>query len=302
MHTIWEKILKRLKAPGNTLRNSKAIYHRGVSHLKNQNRRYTGLKKGNLLQVFWWDDYPNFGDDLNRVLAIEFGFTPIKVAAKYADVVIIGSVLDMVPDNFKGTILGAGFRSGGPKRVMKDARILAVRGHLTADRLSISSALPVLGDPGLLVSKFAQRKSPRFEIGLVPHFTDLKSPNFKALERRFGKNCKIIDPRQSGSAVVHQISECKSIFSSSLHGLVTADALGIPSRWIHLSEKEIPAFKFHDYYSAFDETRTPIQIDGNESVHALISTAIPPPIRVEAVRLMLQRSVNDFVTSFKSSR
>lgn len=302
MPNFYQKIFNRLKAPGSTLRKWKDIRHRGVSHVKNDYRRYIGQKRGDLIRMFWWEDYPNFGDDLNRILAKYFGYTPLKVLPNEADLVMLGSILDLVPENYTGTILGSGFRSGGPKKLMADAKILALRGYLTAERLSISDEFPVLGDPGLLVSRFAQRQSPRYEIGLVPHFTDLNSPSFKLLERRFGKKCRIINPRQTGNKVVRQISECSSIFSSSLHGLITADALGIPSRWIHFSEREIPSFKFHDYYSAFDETRTPIQIDGNESIQALIGTAIPPPLRVEEVKMQLDKCVDGFMASFRSSR
>jgi hypothetical protein len=288
MHNIYEKILKRFKGP--------------MRYLINQNRRNEGLKKGNLIKVFWWEDYPNFGDELNRVIAHDFGCTPVRVEPKDADVVMIGSVLDLVPDSFKGAIIGSGFRSGGPKRTMSDAKIISVRGHLTAERLSVPIDLRVLGDPGLLVSRFAKRGIPAYEVGLVPHLSDRSSATFRKLKKRLGDKCLVIDPRQPAITVVNQIAQCGFIFSSSLHGLVTADALGIPSRWIHMSEKSIPAFKFHDYYSAFDETRTPIQIDGNESMQSLIGTAMPPPLRVEEVKTQLDKCVDGFMASFRGSR
>ena len=51
---------------------------------------------------------------------------------------------------------------------------------------------------------------------------------------------------------IQQVSQCEMILSSSLHGLITADALKIPNRWIKLSDKiRGNDYKFADYYSAF---------------------------------------------------
>jgi pyruvyltransferase len=37
-----------------------------------------------------------------------------------------------------------------------------------------------------------------------------------------------------------------------LHGLVFADSLGVPNKWIYLTDKLAGgSFKFHDYYSVF---------------------------------------------------
>lgn len=47
---------------------------------------------------------------------------------------------------------------------------------------------------------------------------------------------------------------CKCILSSSLHGLIFADALGIPNRRIVLSDEIIGGdLKFDDYYSVYYE-------------------------------------------------
>ncbi|MGB5135676.1 MAG: polysaccharide pyruvyl transferase family protein [Prochlorococcaceae cyanobacterium] len=286
MTTLGDKVLKRLMAPRR--------------YIRNEMRRIQGERKKNIINVFWWEEYPNFGDDLNRLLLEKNGFTPVRQSPSGADLVFIGSILDMVPDDYRGIIMGSGFRTDGHRRALSNAKILAVRGHLTADRLSLSSSERVVGDPGLLVSTFAQRQKPLYEIGLLPHLSDRTAPSFNKLGKNLSNRCCIIDPRQKAESVIGQISKCALLFSSSLHGLIIADSLGIPSRWIHLSEDAVPAFKFHDYYSAFEETRLPVQIDGNESFQSLLEIALKPPLRILEVTSSLLSTVEAFLSAHAS--
>lgn len=48
--------------------------------------------------------------------------------------------------------------------------------------------------------------------------------------------------------MIEKISECDVILSSSLHGLVVADALNIPNEWLNFRDlHSSSAFKFYDY-------------------------------------------------------
>lgn len=50
------------------------------------------------------------------------------------------------------------------------------------------------------------------------------------------------------------INQCEFIFSTSLHGLVIADAFGIPNVRLNISSSlKGGDFKFLDYYSVYDE-------------------------------------------------
>ena len=49
--------------------------------------------------------------------------------------------------------------------------------------------------------------------------------------------------------VIDQITACDYIASSSLHGIILADAYGIPNVWIQLSNRiRGNGFKYRDYY------------------------------------------------------
>ncbi|RGY81624.1 hypothetical protein DXA18_05515 [Dorea sp. AM58-8] len=56
------------------------------------------------------------------------------------------------------------------------------------------------------------------------------------------------DPLQ----VVKEIAECRYIISSSLHGLIVADSLGIPNMYLVFGDRLLgDGYKFEDYYSAY---------------------------------------------------
>ena len=51
---------------------------------------------------------------------------------------------------------------------------------------------------------------------------------------------------------LNQVASCDFIFSSSLHGLIAADSLGIPNKWVKFSDLVLGnGYKFKDYYSVF---------------------------------------------------
>jgi pyruvyltransferase len=66
------------------------------------------------------------------------------------------------------------------------------------------------------------------------------------------KGWRLILPERPVQQVIAEISECELIVSSSLHGLITADSLGIECVWLRTSKPLYGAseFKFHDYESA----------------------------------------------------
>ena len=63
-----------------------------------------------------------------------------------------------------------------------------------------------------------------------------------------------MDPKADWKTVVDFICSCKCIISSSLHGLICADAYSIPNVW--LDEHKLPEghFKFMDYFSSQNRT------------------------------------------------
>lgn len=57
----------------------------------------------------------------------------------------------------------------------------------------------------------------------------------------------VVHPTEPWNEVIEKILDSAFVISSSLHGLIIAEAYGIPARYVRLSEKE-PLFKYQDYY------------------------------------------------------
>lgn len=134
-------------------------------------------------------------------------------------------------------------------------KVCALRGALTQEKLSGLTGekydVP-LADAGLLSNLFADENPEKeFEVGIIPHFSQKNEPRFQALKDSFSSAC-IIDIQQEPGVVINQIARCRYILSSSLHGLIFADGLGIPNLHI-LGELTLKGgnFKFEDYYSSF---------------------------------------------------
>lgn len=210
------------------------------------------------IKLFWWRyRHPykhNFGDEISaeiikKLWNLDCEWTPINEC----DLVATGSILGMViRGNTKGRVIrvwGSGFIEPG-KVVDNDSfHIYALRGPLTKKRIRKSQTI-ALGDPGLLANKVYERASEvSHEVGVVVHYADSDA---KILDNiRNNPRFFIIDPLQTPEKVAQDISSCRLVFSSSLHGLVFADSFNIPNYWLPFSDRVTGGdYKFRDYYES----------------------------------------------------
>ncbi len=228
----------------------------------------------NKIKVYWFIETDNFGDLLNPVLLKYYRLNPIHTERNNAEALVIGSILEKQPEDYSGYIVGAGLKWAISKKFPK-AKILAVRGKLTRDFLGASKDV-VLGDPGLLVPYlFPKREGKKYVLGLIPHYKDKQDQRFRKISLRYPHNVLIIDVQRKPKEVVVDIDQCEYILSSSLHGLVVADSLGIPNAWLVLSENaKRDGFKFKDYASAINREIQSETITGFETLNDLITKTI----------------------------
>lgn len=202
-----------------------------------------------MIATYYWRGRPNFGDLLTPLLLKRFtGFESYWTEPKDAELVMVGSLLEHLPPDWSGIIAGSGKLHESTKLSFPNATILSLRGPLTAEGLKGKF---VFGDPALLADELIPLyEDKKYHLGLVPHWTD------KTLEtdKRFRNyDPLIIRVNDDPIKVIRQISQCRKIVSSSLHGIILADAFGIPRR-IELAPKMISHpkteggdFKWRDY-------------------------------------------------------
>lgn len=198
------------------------------------------------MRAYWWAVKPNFGDLLTPFLLEGLlGVEAEWAAPSETPLVVVGSVLDVLPESWTGIIAGAG-KLHERTAVPPFARVLGLRGALTARSYRGDFAL---GDPGLLVDEMIAPQEKIHNLGLIPHWTDRGT---QALEKRFAHlDPHFIDPMRDPLYVATEVAKCKKIVSSSLHGIILADAFGIPRRAEMFpminSHHEGGVFKFEDY-------------------------------------------------------
>ena len=192
----------------------------------------------------------NFGDVLGPVLVRELGGVDVEWSPiETAEAVTVGSVMNRIPDRWAGTILGTGTIAAGGRHDLSNARVLAVRGQLTAEAENLRVPL---GDPGILVTDLWPDivADPRVPIAIAPHYVD------RDMAKRHPKAVNI-DVLAGHRAVLQAIAGAALLITSSLHAMIAADALGV-RHVVELHPKVIGgAWKFRDYCSAFGEEFTP---------------------------------------------
>ena len=188
----------------------------------------------------------NFGDELSAFIVSNVLKTTVDLAPKNekGKLLGIGSILHQAQD--KDITWGSGINGKYVNRKVKakDLNILSVRGPLTQNYLKECdySVPDIFGDPAVLTPLFYNPKeqSSKKSVAYVPHFSELKDLDVS-------KGIPVINPTKPYKEVIDDIYNTKLILSSSLHGVILAEAYGIPAVLIRRNENE-PIFKYKDYY------------------------------------------------------
>lgn len=242
--------------------------------------RYLFLKKKIVVNAFC--DSRNFGDALNvpfieliaQKKVVHFKYIPKSIEKKGEHVfTLIGSLIDNL--DIDGTIIwGAGIINSGAEIKGRPALVCAVRGPLTRQKLLDKGiACPeIYGDPALLLPKyFFPDVNKRYKLGIIPHYVDFESNIVKQMMNREGVRIIDINVKQDWKSFIKSVLECEKIISTSLHGLIVADAYNIPSKWIKISDNiKGGAFKFHDYYESVGKlNQSPVKVVTPNDIDAI---------------------------------
>tara|TARA_B110000211_G_scaffold216796_1_gene260115 strand:+ start:2102 stop:2911 length:810 start_codon:yes stop_codon:yes gene_type:complete len=205
-------------------------------------------------KVYFWnpkDKQPNIGD----YLAYETVLFALNLKDKHpldidsGKILSIGSVLHFASDN--DVIWGTG-RNGKideNKHTFSKLDVRSVRGPLTKAYLeSKNISVPeVFGDPGILAPFVypkellnAINQQNKCGIVVIPQLND----NFDIYN---DYKSQLVSPRQLPASFIAQICNAEKVITSSLHGIVLAEAFGIPAVYYDSGSGE-NIFKYKDYY------------------------------------------------------
>lgn len=199
-----------------------------------------------IVRAYWWEEKKNFGDLLTPLVLRRLGVIAVRAPIESADVVGVGSLLQQLPREFSGTLWGTGQIQDEPLD-LPFARPVALRGELTRDRLG-APHVTALGDPGLLVRRFLTPPPKRHDLGVVVHYAHQDDAHLVSLLAAAPHGTKVIGVQRAPLAVARDIAGCRTILTTSLHGLIMADAFGIPALWVRASTPLYGGdFKFLDH-------------------------------------------------------
>lgn len=250
--------------------------------------------------VYWYsrvhfenEQFENFGDIITPYLVKKLtNIAPILFRPSYElsmfckYFIMTGSI---IVDARKNSIVwGSGLINTSQK--IRGGRFLAVRGPRTAKRLKeLGFSEPsVYGDPALLLPLLYRPKSTlkTYKIGIIPHYVDYEEIK-KMVDSFLYSDIKVINLLNNNvEDVVDEIVNCERIISTSLHGVIVANAYDIPTMWWKFSNKLIgDDVKFYDYFESLEMFNVkPIYTEKVEDLVALDDYFLPNDKVLEKVQ------------------
>jgi len=227
--------------------------------------------RGKLLDRFRKETFEvgNFGDIASKeIVELISGKVVIPRQGVHPALLAIGSVAHTARDG--DIIWGSGVKSfaAGMPHTPQTISIVSVRGPLTYEYFRSRgydvSGIKDMFDPGSLAGYFYKHlltcdeavknddplpitSRPNYRI--IPHFSDyypMLRKNLRHAHAFVSVDCAPIE-------LVKQLRGAEVVYSSSLHGIIFAESLGIPACWIRPMVSESP-FKYSDYYLGTSRT------------------------------------------------
>ena len=245
--------------------------------------------------------HQNFGDDLNYYILKKltgkkiFNYPQIWNIRRFPIYMCIGSILNLYFVNQNNNIVwGSGARDAGLPMNGFPKKICAVRGKLTRAYLQKRGidCPEIYGDPALLLP-FLYRpiRKKKHKLGIILHFRDKGNELIRRVAKKAGEKAEFIDivNYDRWESVIDRITECECIASSSLHGLIVADAYRIPNVWIRFGDDTFEGgFKYLDYFSGVGrKTKEPLRVTNSTTIEDVLEQCVHyTPIDYDATLLI----------------
>ena len=208
----------------------------------------------------------NWGDDLNkyllerltekRVLFIPDNLTFNQKNTLPTHFMFIGSILTFYNlDN--AVIYGTGIKSPNDTITGKPSKIVSVRGPKTRQRLLENNidCPQCYGDPALLLPYvYTPKKTGKKDIILIPNEGTPNDIPLLNTMRENGFSILNMAKYDEWTDIIDSIAGSEFVVSESLHGLIVAEAYGVPSVWVEFIEHPSWwSFKYNDFYESVNK-------------------------------------------------
>ncbi len=240
------------------------------------------------LPLYYWRQptFVNFGDYISLKLVERIVSDQVRVYSKKSTyheqkLLAIGSILSFAENGDVVWGTGINGRLLSTKHYnFSHLDIRAVRGPLTRQYLKemLNIDCPeVYGDPALLIPyffpEFKKAEHPIYDYIIIPHYSEISL---------FPKSVfpNAVYPTDPWDMVIKKILESKFVISSSLHGIIIAEAYGVPAKWLRITAHE-HIFKYADYYLA---TNRP-NFQYASSVEEALQAGGEPPFECDLLKL-----------------
>ena len=231
------------------------------------------------INAYWWMGC-NYGDILTPYLVEKIsGKVAVWTEVGYGvtTYLITGSSLTCSRAN---TILWGVGTIDTKQSIAKPMAVHAVRGPISRDQM-IKSGIQcpeIYGDPAVLLPRYYKPTvEKKYRLGIVPHHLDSsKAWNDYGYEPDV-LMISITDPVEK---VIDNICRCEAIASSSLHGLITADAYEIPNIQVEFSDRNPGRkCKFADYWIGVGiHPYEPMDLRKKVEVNCILGNIVMRPI------------------------
>lgn len=199
--------------------------------------------------------YGNAGDIFNKdLITYLYNQETFNIRNKGSKLLLVGSIASVIKEN--DIINGIGWKGNNLQDIsehIKNATVYGVRGPLTK-QLFIEynadlSKLKFELDPGLLVKEVYNlniKNNTNKQIIFIPHYKDEKE-----YKGNYPKEFKFVSIDNHPKTVAKEIMKSKTVYTSSLHGIIFSHALNKPCVFVAPQSNE-PMFKYQDYFLSID--------------------------------------------------
>ena len=209
--------------------------------------------------IHWHVGRPNFGDDLNPLFFSRVFDASVCLSRNGHRERILGMGSILHKSDARCHVVGSGLLDPFLASSIAARSVLSLRGQLSADATGLAPEF--LGDPAIFLPELFDVPAVKtHRYGYLPHHSESRE-----IRGIIPKDWKWVDPSWSPLKVLASIRSCENLLSRSLHGLICADAFGVPNAWLRPTEgMEGGKFKFLDYYSTVSDPKQPLRLEAKD--------------------------------------